>query len=232
MSIRLDPRRLNTLRALAAEAGVRPGELVTLWVEQRLDAERTGAPAPSDLRPVLDALSDRVNELARRLDALTGASSAEPVAIEAIAASMTSLTEAPAPARKRGRPPKARTETPEVKTADATPAPAAAPARKRGRPPKAIASPTRSTTRKAATRKAATKRSSVPLHEELIAVISERGPQTAAELAVAVTERGVYSAPRSSKPLDAATVNARVSNPVYRSRFSRAAGKIGLAKAK
>jgi hypothetical protein len=235
MSIRLDPRRLNTLRALAAEAGVRPGELVTLWVEQRLDAERTGAPvAPTDLRPVLDALNDRVNELARRVDALAGtALTAEVIAETALTAvALDIATEAPAPPRKRGRPPKARTETPEVSTADAAPAPAAAPARKRGRPTKAIASSTKATTRKAATRKAATKRSSVPLHEELIAVISERGPQTAAELAIAVAERGVYSAPRSSKPLDAATVNARVSNPVYRSRFSRAGGKIGLAKAK
>ncbi len=233
MSIRLDPRRLNTLRALAAEASVRPGELVTLWVEQRLDAERTGAPAPSDLRPALDALSDRVNDLARRLDALTGtALTAEAIAETALTAVAVEIAaDAMAPTRRRGRPPKGRAETAPVETE------APAPARKRGRPPKAVAitakaTGTKAATRKTATRKAATKRSAVPLHEELIAVITERGPQTAAELATAVAERGIYSAPRSSKPLDAATVNARVSNPVYRARFSRAKGKIGLAKAK
>ena len=40
MSIRLDPRRLGTLKQLAAEAGVRPGDLVRQWVEERIDASR------------------------------------------------------------------------------------------------------------------------------------------------------------------------------------------------
>jgi hypothetical protein len=60
-------------------------------------------------------------------------------------------------------------------------------------------------------------------------VISERGPQTAAELAGAIAERGLYHAPRSAKPLDAAAVNARVSNPTYRGRFVRRERRIGLA---
>jgi len=69
----------------------------------------------------------------------------------------------------------------------------------------------------------------VPLHDEIIAVIAERGPLRAAEIATAVTERGRYVAPRSGKKLDAAAVNSRVSNPVYRSRFTRSDGRIGLS---
>jgi hypothetical protein len=69
----------------------------------------------------------------------------------------------------------------------------------------------------------------VALHDEISAVIAERGPQTAAELASAILERGNYKPPRSAKPLDAAAVNARVSNPTYRARFLRRARKIGLA---
>ena len=69
----------------------------------------------------------------------------------------------------------------------------------------------------------------VALHDEIAAVIAERGPQTAAELAGAIAERGLYHAPRSAKPLDAATVNARVSNPIYRGRFVRRERRIGLA---
>jgi hypothetical protein len=62
-----------------------------------------------------------------------------------------------------------------------------------------------------------------------MAVIGERGPQTAGELASAIVERGRYQPPRSKKPLDAAQVNARVSNPTYRSRFVRDDHRIGLA---
>jgi ribonuclease E len=205
MSIRLDPRRLNTLRALAAEAGVRPGELVTLWVETRLDAERTGAPVSTDLRPVIEALNERVEALAARIDAIAGpAAKPEPEPEPVIEAEVEPVAE-PAP-RKRGRPRK-------VVAADAEPAP-----RKRGRPAKAG---TRA-------KRAATPRT--PLHEELMVIIAEQGPMTAAELATAVVERGRYAAPRSTKPLDAATVNARVSNPVYRSHFQRMDGKIGLAE--
>lgn len=96
---------------------------------------------------------------------------------------------------------------------------AAPPAKRRGRPPKARATGTGSAP--AAPR--------VPLHDEIAAVITERGPLTAGEIAAAIVERGRYSAPRSAKPLDAATVSARVSNPIYRSRFVRNEGRISLA---
>jgi hypothetical protein len=181
MSIRLDPRRLGSLKLLAAEAGIRPGELVTRWVEERLDAARGGAPSPS-VSPAPDALAglaSRVDELFRRLDQMTATPAAE-----------SPLEAAPAPA-KRGP----------------------------GRPRKTAAAPRR---------KAGPK---VALHDEIIAVIGERGPQTAAELASAIVERGRYQPPRTKKPLDAAQVNARVSNPTYRGRFVRREHRIGLAEA-
>jgi len=89
--------------------------------------------------------------------------------------------------------------------------------RGRGRPRKSVA---------ASTTKASPR---VALHDEITAVISELGPQTAAELASAIAARGRYQPPRSGKPLDAATVNARVSNPTYRGRFVRREHRIGLA---
>jgi len=200
MSIRLDPRRLGALKLLAAEAGVRPGELVTRWVEERLDAARAGgmpvAPAAPD---ALAGLAARIDELARRLDAM-----ATP-----IIAAPSEAPDPPADApvkRPRGRPRK-------VAEAPTTDAPVARPAR-------------------APRRAAATKRRGavkVALHDEIVAVIGERGPQTAAELASAIVERGNYLPPRSAKPLDAAAVNARVSNPTYRARFLRRERKIGLA---
>ena len=55
----------------------------------------------------------------------------------------------------------------------------------------------------------------------MIAVIGERGPLSAADLAQAITERGRYAPPRSGKPLDAAMISQRVSNPTYRARFRR-----------
>ena len=69
----------------------------------------------------------------------------------------------------------------------------------------------------------------VALHDEIIAVIEERGPSSAAEIAAAIAERGRYTPPRSGKGLNAATVNSRVSNPAYRDRFRRQDGRIGLA---
>src|SRR5574338_20042 len=45
MAIRLDPRRLSLLKELAGEQGMRPGELVTEWIQERLDAERAGGAA-------------------------------------------------------------------------------------------------------------------------------------------------------------------------------------------
>jgi hypothetical protein len=182
MSIRLDPRRLAALKLLAAEAGVRPGELVTHWVEERLDAARAGtAPAAGPGAGAgtqgIAQLSARVDELVRRIDAMAASAAAAP-----------DETSVPASTpRRRGRPPKAR--------------PAAGAARGR----------------------------KVALHDEIVAVISERGPLTAAELATAIVERGRYTPPRSGKPLDAATVNGRVSNPTYRARFTRSEGRIGLA---
>jgi hypothetical protein len=91
------------------------------------------------------------------------------------------------------------------------------PARTRGRP-----------RGKAVAKRAAGPR--VGLHDEIAAVIEERGPQTAAELAAAVIERGRYAPPRSTRPIDASIVNSRVSNPVYRDRFVRRDGRIGLAE--
>jgi len=196
MSIRLDPRRLGALKLLAAEAGIRPGELVTRWVEERVDAARGGAPAPG--LPTLggDAvalLTARVDELARRLDQLA-------------APATTSAVEPTAAPAKRG-PGRPR------KVALAGSAEAAPPTRARRGP----------STRKSPAR------SKVALHDEIAAVITELGPQTAAELATAIAARGRYHAPRSKKPLDAAQVNARVSNPTYRSRFVRREHRIGLA---
>ena len=185
MSIRLDPRRLSALKLLAAEAGVRPGELVTSWVEERLDAARAGRSVAAAAAPAaLAELSSRVDELARRLDAMAAA--APVVAGEA-------ATDGEVP-KRRGR----------------------------GRPPRASEAATAAAGAAAATAR-------VPLHEEIIAVITERGPLTAAEIAQAITERGRYAPPRSSRPLDAATVNSRVSNPAYRARFVRDGRRIGLA---
>lgn len=199
MSIRLDPRRLSALKLLAAEAGVRPGELVTAWVEERLDAARAGKSVAAAAAPAaLAELSRRVDELAKRLDALTAGEPAggpEPAG-EPVPATEDAAAVATPARRGPGRPRK-------------TPAPAPA---------------SRATTDEA---DAAVPR--VPLHEEIAAVIAERGPLTAAEIAGAIGERGRYRAPRSARPLDAATVNSRVSNPAYRARFRRDGGRIGLA---
>lgn len=216
MNIRLDPRRLSALKALAGEAGLRPGELVTKWTEERLDAARGGvvrpSAAPEPSSGALATVMARLDELTRRMDALSGAPAkaapaAKPVmpAEPVVAAEPTPGEEAPAK-RKPGRPRKVTAEA----VAEI------APKRKPGRPRKSpLPAP-----------KAAR---GIPLHEELAAIIAERGPQSAVELAAAVAERGLYTTPRSGKPLDAATVNSRVSNPTYRARFVRREGKIGLA---
>ena len=188
MSIRLDPRHLGTLRALASEAGVRPGELVILWVTERLDAERRGAPSPLDVGPVLESLNDRIEALTRRVDGLAARDASSATAADPVMAE-------PPPVKRRGRPPKAAS----------SPAVARKAKRSRGKNP------------------------AVPLHEEIAAVLAERGPLSAGELAAAVTARGIYAPPRSGKPLDATAVSVRVSNPRYRSRFTRGQGKIGLA---
>ncbi len=198
MAIRLDPRRASALKLLASEAGVRPGELVTRWVEERLDAARAGglapiAPAGPIASTALEQLTTRLDALARRVDELSAAT--------------------PSPAVI---PPESPTEETPEPAADSA-GPSAAP-RPRGRPRKqGAAKPSKAAPR-------------VGLHDEITAVIMERGPQTAAELAAAVVERGRYSPPRSTKPIDAAIVNSRVSNPVYRDRFVRRDGRIGLTE--
>ena len=174
MSIRLDPRRVNALKHLAGEAGVRPGDLVRQWVEERIDSARGVGEAPAggeSLRAQLDALAARVAAL-------------------------------------------------ESGGVAATPEPSAAPAE----PAEEAQAPTR-----ARRVSAAPSGERVALHDEMIAVIRERGPMSAADLAAAITERGRYTVPRSGKPLDAKTVSQRVSNPTYRSRFTRSEGRIGLA---
>ena len=193
MSIRLDPRRLAALKLLAAEAGVRPGELVTSWVEERLDAARAGKPvaAAGVTAAQFAELAARVDRLASRLDSVDRAAG-EAAGVQQASAAPVDAAPVAAP-RRRGRPPK---------TGSAKHAP-------------------RSETPTAPGR--------VPLHEEIAEVIRERGPLAAGEIAAAIVERGRYAAPRSSRPLDAATVNSRVSNPAYRSRFVRSEGRIGLA---
>ena len=185
MSIRLDPRRLGVLKRLAADADVRPGDLVLLWVTERLDAERTGAAVPSSL---VAELTRRLDELTARIQALEASRGAQTTAAPSTVAEMVPVevegfaTAAP-PKRKRGT---------KVSAAPAWPR--------------------------------------IALHDEMIAVLTDRGsPMTAAELAEAIVERGRYAPPRSGKPLDAAMVSQRVSNPTYRSRFTRNEGRIGLA---
>jgi pyruvate/2-oxoglutarate dehydrogenase complex dihydrolipoamide acyltransferase (E2) component len=195
MSIRLDPRRLGALKRLAGEAGVRPGDLVRQWVEERIDAARVG-PDGLTLEQRLEALAARVAALegsaptaAGSADEQATAEAAEPVAAEA-------------------------TEAAEPNAGDERPAPAEdeAPPRRRGRVSAAPAG-------------------RVALHDEMIAVLAERGPLPAGELAAAIAERGRYAPPRSGKPLDAAMVSQRASNPTYRARFRRRDGRIGLAEA-
>jgi hypothetical protein len=188
MSIRLDPRRVSTLKQLAADAGVRPGDLVRQWVEERLDAARGGTPvaAPPDLAAQLRELGERVTAL----EAASG---------KAAAASPAPVADEPLPA--------------EATTPSDTAAGAETPKRAR---------------RNAVSAAPATER--VALHDEMIEVLRERGPMTAAELAGAIAERGRYAPPRSGKALDAAMVSQRVSNPTYRSRFVRSDGRIGLAE--
>jgi hypothetical protein len=184
MSIRLDPRRVNALKHLAGEAGMRPGDLVRQWVEERIDASRTGetaAPGGPSLVALVEALSARVTALE------TGAG--------------TSVTA-----------PEGPTPRPEPEAAAESVTEPDAPKRRR----KAVS------TRPSGER--------VALHDEMIAVLREHGPMTAGELAGAIAERGRYAPPRSSKPLDAAMVSQRVSNPTYRSRFVRNEGRIGLAE--
>lgn len=185
MSLRLDPRRVNALKHLAGEAGVRPGDLVRQWVEERIDARHGSAEAPAPAPGV----AARLDELAARIAALEATATAAPAAAAATVED---------------------DETTATAATDETPA-----AKPRGRPRTATTAPSGPR---------------VALHDEMIAVIAERGPLRAAELAQAIAERGRYAPPRSGKPLDAAMISQRVSNPTYRSRFTRSEGRIGLAE--
>jgi hypothetical protein len=65
-------------------------------------------------------------------------------------------------------------------------------------------------------------RRSPGLHQEIEAVLREAGrPLPANVIAERIRERGMYTPPRSSKPLSGSNVNSRVANPTYRSRFVR-----------
>ena len=183
MSIRLDPRRVNALKHLAGEAGIRPGDLVRQWVEERIDAERTGGDGIS--------VEQRLQALEARLTALEGATGGARAVEPAEAAESEPV------------------QPPEAERPAEPPAPSGATRPRR----RASAAPT----------------ARVALHDEMIAVLTERGPMTAGELAAAIIERGRYAPPRSGKPLDAAMVSQRASNPTYRSRFVRREGRIGLA---
>lgn len=229
MAIRLDPRRLSLLKQLAAETNLRPGELVTTWIEERLDAERSGGtqrPASSPDSGAFAALTQRLDALARRVDELSVGT--RPAMIQRKPDQRKRSNDAPMAAPKPGVEANGAADVEVMRATDveatsATNAEAArttTPAR-RGRPPKSEgqAAP------------AANERGPrVPLHEEIAAVIAESGPLSAGDIATAIVQRGRYSAPRSDRPLDAATVNSRVSNPIYRSRFRREDGKIGLAE--
>jgi len=208
MSIRLDPRRLGVLKQLAAEADTRPGDLVRIWVEERLDAEKRGQSLPAgaagDLSSLLTALTERVAALEASATAPSAspsspASTSQPVA-------MDTSTESPS----------ANGDRPKRPAKNAKPTKPAKGARPGGTAKNRVAA------------KPSGKR--VALHDEIIAVVTERGPTPAAEIAAAIVERGRYQPPRSGKPLDAATVNARISNPTYRGRFTRSEGRIGLAE--
>jgi hypothetical protein len=211
MSLRLDPRRLGYLKQQAAEAGMRPGDLVRQWVEERIDAERGGAAAAPS------GLADRFAELVERVTAL-----------EIAAGMVEAPVQQAAPAAGEEAAPVEEAAAEDVVAKDETPdlaaeAPPEAPEPKPTRPRKkrVAASPRE---------RVALHDEMVALHDEMIAVIRERGPMTAGDLAAAINERGRYAPPRSGKPLDAAMVSQRVSNPTYRSRFTRDGGRIGLAE--
>jgi hypothetical protein len=238
MAIRLDPRRLSALKQLAGEAGMRPGELVTSWVEERIDAARGVPPVspgagPAAAEGVVSAqafarLADRVEALSERLDALAdsrekaGAPAATaPVAEATPAADAAPAEQQPEPVKKRrGRPPKNATAPATAAHDGEVEATAGATTSARRRRPRKSSAPARP--------RAAGRR--VPLHQAIITAINEHGPMSAAEIADAIGREGSYQAPRSDKPLDAATVNSRVSNPVYRSLFRRDEGRIALAQ--
>lgn len=68
------------------------------------------------------------------------------------------------------------------------------------------------------------------LHDEIVSVLRQREqPMTAAEIAEAIRLRGLYRPPRSADPISGAIVSRRISNPSYRSLFSRTGRKVTLS---
>lgn len=221
MSIRLDPRRVATLKQLAADAGMRPGDLVRAWVEERVDAARGGTAvatgAGSGLAERVEALAARVAALEAAADATEAAHVAEPGREPEQAPTAMEPT-APDDVEDvaGGMPePESLSQPDTTDESGAAAEPATEPAASRTRRNRVAAAPSGGR---------------VALHDEMTEVLRERGPMTAAELAGAIAERGRYAPPRSGKPLDAAMVSQRVSNPTYRSRFVRQDGRIGLAE--
>jgi hypothetical protein len=193
---------------------MRPGDLVRQWVEERLDAARQGIDTPDTAKQ----LTAQLAELAERVASLESAAG-----LTARAQAPTELEpEAKAslePERAEARVELQEPEEPEAELVS------------KGDPSAADAAASTAASRTRGKRVAASPSGPrVALHDEMIAVLSERGPLSAGELAAAVAERGRYQPPRSGKPLDAAMVSQRVSNPVYRSRFIRNDGRIGLAE--
>ncbi len=221
MSIRLDPRRVGVLKRLAGETGMRPGDLVRQWVEERLDAARQGIDTPDAAKQLTAQLAELAARVAS-LEAAAGVASSAETVTESHADAVEEPTEADAQPAAADE---AADEEPTVSEPEAEASPDSA-ADETSEPASAADPPKRA---KRVT--AAPSGPRVALHDEMIAVISERGPMTAGELASAVAERGRYQPPRSGKPLDAAMVSQRVSNPVYRARFTRNEGRIGLAEA-
>lgn len=213
MSIRLDPRRVGVLKRLAGETGMRPGDLVRQWVEERLDAARQGIDTPDAAKQLTAQLADLADRVAA-LESAAGAGSPDAAVAESPSETDASPTEAQSHvATAEGDEPASDPQEPSADDVDeASPAPA-------DDTPKRVKRVT-----------AAPSGPRVALHDEMIAVISEQGPMTAGDLATAIAERGRYQPPRSGKALDAAMVSQRVSNPVYRARFTRNEGRIGLAE--
>ena len=182
---------------------------------------RSGAGAAvRSLAAEIKALAARVAALEAR--GIEQPPAPAPAAAEPAAASVTADVAIP---KRRGRPPKSASAAADRAAADGATAASTATAASARRAPRAK----RGTTTSRRAKAGGTGGKRVPLHEEIIAVIGERGPMTAAELATTITERGVFQPPRSGKALDAATVNSRVSNPVYRARFRRDGHRITLA---
>jgi repressor of nif and glnA expression len=67
------------------------------------------------------------------------------------------------------------------------------------------------------------------LHEEIREILAERRePMSVAQIAEEIGKRGRYQSPRAGRPISAAMVSRRVSNPNYRRLFRRNGRKITL----